>query len=48
MKEATETVRKKIYSAPSLSRYGDLAVMTASASKTATMMDGGNNAVKSN
>lgn len=48
MNESSKTDRKKTYSAPNLSRYGDLAALTASASKTATKMDGGNNAIKSN
>lgn len=47
MKESSGTT-KKPYSAPTLSRYGDLADLTKSASKNATMMDGGNNAIKSN
>jgi hypothetical protein len=38
---------KRPYSMPTLSKYGDLTQLTESVSKKATMMDGGNNAVKS-
>jgi hypothetical protein len=47
MKDAAENA-KKLYSTPILSKYGDLASLTASASKSAKNMDGGNNAIKSN
>jgi len=47
MKDAPEKA-KKLYSTPILSKYGDLANLTASASKTAKLMDGGSNAIKSN
>jgi|KBSMisStaDraftv2_1062788.scaffolds.fasta_scaffold26662_5 hypothetical protein len=47
MKETPETT-KKPYLPPTLSKYGDLASLTKSASKTATMMDGGSNSIKSN
>jgi len=40
--------KKRPYSAPRLSKYGDLARMTAAASMTATIMDGGPNNSKSN
>lgn len=39
--------RKRPYSMPTLSKYGDLTRVTESASKNAKMMDGSNNAVKS-
>ena len=42
------SARKRPYSAPTLSKYGDLAQMTTAASKSAKLMDGGNNAFKSN
>jgi hypothetical protein len=47
MNESSGAQAKKAYSPPALSKYGDLAMMTASASKTAKVMDGGNNALKS-
>jgi hypothetical protein len=46
MKASPESA-KKAYSTPTLSKYGDLAAMTSSASKAARNMDGGNNKLKS-
>jgi len=47
MKTAPEPPRKKPYSPPRLTKYGDLVTMTAAASMDATNMDGGPNNLKS-
>lgn len=47
MKDTCGTQGKKDYTSPTLLKYGDLATMTASVSKKATLMDGGNNSLKS-
>ena len=39
--------RKRPYSMPTLSKYGDLTQMTESVSMDAKMMDGGSNSIKS-
>ena len=46
MKDVAENA-KKLYSTPVLSKYGDLANLTAAASPKARLMDGGPNNTKS-
>jgi hypothetical protein len=48
MKAVPELPSKRPYSTPRLSKYGDLAVVTAAASMNFTVMDGGPNSSKSN
>ena len=48
MNKEPEAPRKKPYSEPRLSRYGDLVAVTAAATMNAPLMDGGPNNSKSN
>jgi len=47
MNARPEPTAKKIYSSPALSKYGELATVTAAVSMTAKNMDGGPNSSKS-